>query len=303
MGAGKTTVGARVRGPRRRGRSSTSTARSRSATGPIPELFEERGEPGFAASRRRSLAEVLARPDAVIALGGGAVLSAAHPRASARSVPSRSTSTSTSRGLEARARLRPAAGAARGRVPRALRVERQPVYAEAADAAAVSSRRAARRGASRERGRSRLASSSRRGPAVARRGRAGASAPSRSARGRPDAHGSCGRGGEDARGRASACGASSRSTATARSSRSAAARRPTSPASSRRRTCAGFRWVPSRRRSSGRSTPRSGARRASTSPTGKNLVGAFHCPRRSCIDPSSWPRSRRASGVRAWPRS
>ena len=73
MGAGKSTVGARV---------AEATARPfvdldrliERQHGPIPELFE-RGEREFRQLEEGMLAEVLAGPDSVIALGGGAVLS------------------------------------------------------------------------------------------------------------------------------------------------------------------------------------------------------------------------------------
>jgi shikimate kinase / 3-dehydroquinate synthase len=73
MGAGKSTVGAGV---------AEVTARPfvdldgliERRHGPIPALFE-RGEPEFRRIEEETLAEVLADPDAVIALGGGAVLS------------------------------------------------------------------------------------------------------------------------------------------------------------------------------------------------------------------------------------
>jgi shikimate kinase / 3-dehydroquinate synthase len=73
MGAGKSTVGARV---------AEATARQfvdldrliERRHGPIPELFE-RGEREFRQLEEAILAEVLAGPDAVVALGGGAVLS------------------------------------------------------------------------------------------------------------------------------------------------------------------------------------------------------------------------------------
>ena len=73
MGAGKSTVGARV---------AELTARPfvdldrliERRHGPIPELFE-RGEPEFRQIEEGILAEALVGPDAVIALGGGAVLS------------------------------------------------------------------------------------------------------------------------------------------------------------------------------------------------------------------------------------
>ena len=73
MGAGKSTAGARV---------AELTARPfvdldrliERRHGPIPELFE-RGEPEFRRIEEGILAEALAGPDAVIALGGGTVLS------------------------------------------------------------------------------------------------------------------------------------------------------------------------------------------------------------------------------------
>jgi shikimate kinase/3-dehydroquinate synthase len=73
MGAGKSTVGLRV---------AELTARPfvdldaliEKRHGPISELFE-RGEPEFRRLEEQLLAEVLAGPEAVVALGGGAVLS------------------------------------------------------------------------------------------------------------------------------------------------------------------------------------------------------------------------------------
>ena len=74
MGAGKSTVGARV---------AELTARPfvdldgliEKRHGSIAELFEASGEPEFRRIEEETLAEVLAGPDAVIALGGGAVMS------------------------------------------------------------------------------------------------------------------------------------------------------------------------------------------------------------------------------------
>jgi shikimate kinase / 3-dehydroquinate synthase len=73
MGAGKSTVGTRV---------AEAAARPfvdldgliEQRHGPIPALFEQ-GEPEFRRLEEETLAEVLAGPEAVIALGGGAVLS------------------------------------------------------------------------------------------------------------------------------------------------------------------------------------------------------------------------------------
>jgi shikimate kinase/3-dehydroquinate synthase len=73
MGAGKSTVGARVAELTARPFVDVDRLIER-RHGPIPELFE-RGEAGFRRLEEGMLAEVLAGPDAVIALGGGAVLS------------------------------------------------------------------------------------------------------------------------------------------------------------------------------------------------------------------------------------
>jgi shikimate kinase/3-dehydroquinate synthase len=73
MGAGKSTVGARVAELAARPFVDLDRLIER-RHGPIPELFE-RGEPQFRRIEEETLAEVLAGPDAVIALGGGAVLS------------------------------------------------------------------------------------------------------------------------------------------------------------------------------------------------------------------------------------
>jgi shikimate kinase/3-dehydroquinate synthase len=79
MGAGKTTIGREV---------AERTARPfvdldweiEKRHGAIPEIFEKRGEDEFRRLEEQVLAEVLAGPDAVIALGGGAVLSAPNRR-------------------------------------------------------------------------------------------------------------------------------------------------------------------------------------------------------------------------------
>jgi 3-dehydroquinate synthetase len=73
MGAGKSTVGARVAGLTARPFIDLDRLIER-RHGPIPELFEA-GEPGFRRIEEGILAEALAGPDAVIALGGGAVVS------------------------------------------------------------------------------------------------------------------------------------------------------------------------------------------------------------------------------------
>lgn len=73
MGAGKSTVGARVAELTARPFADLDRLIER-RHGPIPDLFE-RGEPEFRRIEEGILAEALAGPDAVIALGGGAVLS------------------------------------------------------------------------------------------------------------------------------------------------------------------------------------------------------------------------------------
>ena len=73
MGAGKSTVGARI--AERTARPFVDLDRLiERRHGPIPELFE-RGEPEFRQIEEGMLAEALAGPESVIALGGGAVLS------------------------------------------------------------------------------------------------------------------------------------------------------------------------------------------------------------------------------------
>jgi shikimate kinase len=73
MGAGKTTVGAKVAELTHRPFVDLD-AEIEARHGPIPELFE-RSEPEFRRLEENVLAEALAGPDSVIALGGGAVLS------------------------------------------------------------------------------------------------------------------------------------------------------------------------------------------------------------------------------------
>jgi 3-dehydroquinate synthetase/shikimate kinase len=77
MGAGKTTVGQEVARLTERPFVDTDAEIERHF-GPIPDLFEERGEPEFRAIEEEVVADALAADDpAVIALGGGAVLSEA----------------------------------------------------------------------------------------------------------------------------------------------------------------------------------------------------------------------------------
>jgi shikimate kinase/3-dehydroquinate synthase len=73
MGAGKSTIGREV--AQRTGRPFLDTDEEiEKRHGPIPELFG-RGEPEFRRLEEEVVAEAIAEPDAVIALGGGAVLS------------------------------------------------------------------------------------------------------------------------------------------------------------------------------------------------------------------------------------
>ena len=73
MGAGKSTIGREVAERTARTFADTDADIER-LHGPIPELFE-RGEPGFRRIEEQVVAEALAGPPSVIALGGGAVLS------------------------------------------------------------------------------------------------------------------------------------------------------------------------------------------------------------------------------------
>jgi 3-dehydroquinate synthetase/shikimate kinase len=74
MGAGKTTVGREVAELIQRPFVDLDRA-IEGRHGRIPQIFEERGEEEFRRLEEQSLAEALAGPRAVIALGGGAVLS------------------------------------------------------------------------------------------------------------------------------------------------------------------------------------------------------------------------------------
>jgi shikimate kinase / 3-dehydroquinate synthase len=74
MGAGKSTIGREV--AERVGRPLVDLDREiEKRHGPIAHIFEERGEEEFRRLEEQALAEALAGPEAVIALGGGAVLS------------------------------------------------------------------------------------------------------------------------------------------------------------------------------------------------------------------------------------
>jgi shikimate kinase/3-dehydroquinate synthase len=133
MGAGKSTVGRRV---------AELTARQfidldrliERRHGPIPELFE-RGEPEFRQLEEGLLAEALAGPEAVIALGGGAVLSPLNrERLRARALTIFLDVDVETAWKRVRGSDRPLAR--REEDFRKLYASRQEVYAEAADAVA-----------------------------------------------------------------------------------------------------------------------------------------------------------------------
>ena len=75
MGAGKTTIGREVAARIHRPFVDLDWEIEK-LHGPIPEIFEAHGEEAFRRLEEQALAEALAGPDAVLALGGGAVLSA-----------------------------------------------------------------------------------------------------------------------------------------------------------------------------------------------------------------------------------
>ena len=297
MGAGKTTIGREV--ARRLGRRLVDLdARVEEAAGAtIEEIFERDGEARVPAARDRALprGSALAEPS-VIALGGGAVDLARRSarRCASAASRSRSRSGSTRRGSASRGR----AGRSRATRPsfRERFERRRPLYDECADATRARRRRGRAGGRRRPRrdGRARAARRARaratgRSRSSPTRSSPGSTAPrrrSRSARG-SRRRTSCRRARRRRRCRSSSgSGASCGSTAAARSSRSEAAASPTRPASRRPPGCAGSPWVPVPSTLVGQVDAAIGGKTAIDLPEGKNLVGAFHWPARTVIDPA-----------------
>ena len=73
MGAGKTTVGRLLAGQLGLPFLDADTVIEERAGCPVPQIFADRGEPGFRALEHETIAGLLGGPDAVLALGGGAV--------------------------------------------------------------------------------------------------------------------------------------------------------------------------------------------------------------------------------------
>ncbi|GGN47778.1 shikimate kinase [Actinoplanes campanulatus] len=74
MGAGKSTIGAAVAAELGVAFADTDAIIEDRAGKPIPDIFVEDGEPAFRDLERRTVADVLATFDGVLALGGGAIL-------------------------------------------------------------------------------------------------------------------------------------------------------------------------------------------------------------------------------------
>jgi len=133
MGAGKSTVGAEVARLTERPFIDLDVEIER-AHGSIPELFE-RGEPEFRRHEEDMLAEILRREPAVVALGGGAVLSPQNrERLRARAFTVHLDVDVETAWKRVRGSDRPLAQHERGF--RRLHDERRPVYAAVADAVA-----------------------------------------------------------------------------------------------------------------------------------------------------------------------
>ena len=73
-GAGKTTVGTEIAGRLGGTFLDTDAAIEQAAGKPVGDIFIDDGEPAFRALERAAVAAAIAGPDAVIGLGGGAVL-------------------------------------------------------------------------------------------------------------------------------------------------------------------------------------------------------------------------------------
>lgn len=76
MGAGKTRVGQRAADALHRPFLDTDTLVMRAAGKPIAEIFATGGEPAFRRLERDAITAALATPEAVVSVGGGAVLDA-----------------------------------------------------------------------------------------------------------------------------------------------------------------------------------------------------------------------------------
>ena len=292
MGAGKSTLGAAGRRAARAGGSSTSTASSSARCGRRSRRSSSaRGEAEFRELEAEAALEALAsEPPAVVALGGGAVETEQIRRAlrehALHGLSSRSTPTT------AWARVggsdRPLAQD-EAELPRAATSSGQPLYDEVARGRRPRRRRRrARRGGDRRRGRAARAAARARRRAtvevvadatVLGLHRPPLEAPVHAAARRARRRRALGRG------RAALARAAARPRRHDRRlrrrlhDRRGGLRGGDVPA--RRR-----RGSPCRRRSSARSTRRSAARPRSTCPEGKNLVGAFHWPERTVIDPA-----------------
>ena len=259
MGAGKSRLGrelARLTG----GRSSTPTRRSRSVRADRRAVRARRAE--FRRIEEQVVAEALAGPTAVIALGGGAVLSEATRRVAARTAFVVWIPVDVRHGLVAGhaarvGRLPETASSSNGSYEE--RLEIYDAIADGSGARCTSPSCSLRSGSPC----SRVASPRRRGVVIADERVAGIHELQLLASGGLDALVPSG---EEAKTRPSSSGSgvSSRSDGTAGSSASAADRRPTSPGSSPRRISAESVGCRCRPRSSEWSTRRSAGRPGST---------------------------------------
>ena len=304
MGAGKSTLGAQV--AERLGRRFVDLDREleRSLRQTIPQLFGERGEADFRELEAEAALDTLAnaRP-AVVALGGGAVETRQIRRAlreHALTVLSRSTPPPPGR----------ASAAATGRSPRT----RQSFHAlhEAALAAlrrggaapspATSTRSCSRRRASTSRRARSRGSRAGGGRGRGDRRRDRARAPPPAARG-AGARAARGRGGEEPRRRRAALARASARPRRHDRRASAAAARPTSAGFAAATYLRGVPWVAVPTTLVGQVDAAIGGKTAVNLPEGKNLVGAFHWPEQTVIDPGLLETLPEASAGPGWPRS